>query len=529
VGSRLSKRRPGQKQRGRRQSLIPARPSRREPGEAQGGDATGGGDVDADTQVSLPAFGEDGEPISDVPPPPIHILGATEPGDDSSAEPEESSAEPEESSAELEHDAAAATNGDDDAAEIVDEPSTGPTVSVDGSYSIPPESISSFADLISEEEQAEEYRSRGEIPASVPPSSGVDDFLTEGYFEAVEKHVGATDDDPGSLVGMFDDMDPPSQAWWDGEAPDEDDEDGDPKRISGLHPQPEIAELQKDLAVGELLRASLRPPPEPEEGEEEEIEFPRPAGLPKGVTAGPVSRSTDPGRRKRGGVAAKEERPPSRALLYVAGIIVAGGVGWYLAQRDGSADDATATTVVTHTVVVERTVAANPTDDDEPDDDPGAPADSATASVPAGQVPGGGPWAGAGAAGWPPAAAETTADTTSAPTAEPSAAPTAEPSATATAEPAAEAGPFDRGAARAALSSAAGAASGCGSPEGISSKTVTVSVTFAPSGRVTTAMVAGGPYAGTPQGSCIASAFRAARVPPFEGSFVTVSKTVRLQ
>ncbi|MBW2523230.1 MAG: hypothetical protein JRI23_03605, partial [Deltaproteobacteria bacterium] len=66
-------------------------------------------------------------------------------------------------------------------------------------------------------------------------------------------------------------------------------------------------------------------------------------------------------------------------------------------------------------------------------------------------------------------------------------------------------------------------------PPGEGTRSVTVTVTFAPSGRVTTAMLAGGAYAGTPTGSCIASAFKGATVPPFEGSFVTVSKTVTLR
>jgi hypothetical protein len=41
-----------------------------------------------------------------------------------------------------------------------------------------------------------------------------------------------------------------------------------------------------------------------------------------------------------------------------------------------------------------------------------------------------------------------------------------------------------------------------------------VTVTFASSGRVTTANVAP-PFAGTPTGSCIARAVRSATVPPF--------------
>jgi hypothetical protein len=49
-------------------------------------------------------------------------------------------------------------------------------------------------------------------------------------------------------------------------------------------------------------------------------------------------------------------------------------------------------------------------------------------------------------------------------------------------------------------------------------------VTFAPSGRVTTATV-GGSFAGTPTGGCVASVFRKAHVPSFSGSAVTVSKS----
>jgi hypothetical protein len=52
-----------------------------------------------------------------------------------------------------------------------------------------------------------------------------------------------------------------------------------------------------------------------------------------------------------------------------------------------------------------------------------------------------------------------------------------------------------------------------------------VKVTFAPSGNVTSAQVEGPPFAGTPVGGCIASAFRGAKVPPFSGAPVTVSKS----
>ncbi len=88
-----------------------------------------------------------------------------------------------------------------------------------------------------------------------------------------------------------------------------------------------------------------------------------------------------------------------------------------------------------------------------------------------------------------------------------------------------EPGPFDKSAAVTALSVAEGQASVCrkaGDPSG----TARVVVTFAPSGRVTSATVSGPPFAGTSTGGCIASRFRSARVPVFTGSHVTVSKTV---
>ena len=86
---------------------------------------------------------------------------------------------------------------------------------------------------------------------------------------------------------------------------------------------------------------------------------------------------------------------------------------------------------------------------------------------------------------------------------------------------------FDREAAGNALSAAAGAAAACRTDQSAGASTVPVSVTFAPSGRVTTANVAG-PYAGTATGSCIAQAFKGARIPAFGGGPVSVRKTVQL-
>ena len=56
-----------------------------------------------------------------------------------------------------------------------------------------------------------------------------------------------------------------------------------------------------------------------------------------------------------------------------------------------------------------------------------------------------------------------------------------------------------------------------------------MTVTFAASGRVTSARLSGPPFQGTPTGSCIANAFRGVHVPAFEGSPVTVNKEVTIR
>lgn len=88
--------------------------------------------------------------------------------------------------------------------------------------------------------------------------------------------------------------------------------------------------------------------------------------------------------------------------------------------------------------------------------------------------------------------------------------------------------PFDASAANASLAQAQSRASSCrkaDDPSGVAQ----VTITFAPSGRVTTALVAGPPFAGTQTGGCVASTLRSARVPPFLGDPVTVRKTVTIQ
>lgn len=90
-------------------------------------------------------------------------------------------------------------------------------------------------------------------------------------------------------------------------------------------------------------------------------------------------------------------------------------------------------------------------------------------------------------------------------------------------EPSTGVASFNKGAAIAALGAAAAQASGCKRPGGPTGGGKAV-VTFAPSGRVTTANVSGGEYPGTPVGSCVAGVFRRAQVPAFQGDPVTVSK-----
>jgi len=66
----------------------------------------------------------------------------------------------------------------------------------------------------------------------------------------------------------------------------------------------------------------------------------------------------------------------------------------------------------------------------------------------------------------------------------------------------------------------------CG--EGAAGATV-VSVTFAPSGRVTRALVEDGPLQGTAVGGCIARQLRSVRVAPFQGDFQTLRTDITLR
>ena len=89
--------------------------------------------------------------------------------------------------------------------------------------------------------------------------------------------------------------------------------------------------------------------------------------------------------------------------------------------------------------------------------------------------------------------------------------------------------PFDRDAANSALNAVAANASSCrqaGDPTGQARLTVT----FAPSsGRVTQAIVSGKPFQGTATGGCIARIARQATIPPYSGSYTTVTKTISVR
>jgi hypothetical protein len=93
-------------------------------------------------------------------------------------------------------------------------------------------------------------------------------------------------------------------------------------------------------------------------------------------------------------------------------------------------------------------------------------------------------------------------------------------------EPPPPAGPdFSKDAAQSALEDAAALAATC-RQEDTTAGAVRVAVTFVPSGQATVAVVESGVVRGTPVGSCVASKFRTAKVPPFSGPKVTVHKTM---
>jgi len=87
---------------------------------------------------------------------------------------------------------------------------------------------------------------------------------------------------------------------------------------------------------------------------------------------------------------------------------------------------------------------------------------------------------------------------------------------------------FDPAATKAALAASAAQAAACKEKGGPAGK-LSVVVTFEPTGKVSSATIADGPFGGTPTGVCIASAFKRATIAPFSGLPGTVSKSLSIQ
>jgi predicted Zn finger-like uncharacterized protein len=224
----------------------------------------------------------------------------------------------------------------------------------------------------------------------------------------------------------------------------------------------------------------------------------------------------------------RKKSPVGLIVGIVAGLAVVGGVAFFLMGRGDQG--ATPTTPDQTSVSATPTNTAAPTTpttaaaaDTGAAATPTTPTTAAATDTAAGQQPRPGVPGPTGPIGPGPTTAKT--GTTAAPTAEPPPVKTAEP--VATAAPSPDGAEFNRGAATSALGAAAGAAKSCKKPDGPTGSG-RVKVTFAPSGNVTSAQVEGPPFAGTPVGGCIASAFRSAKVPPFSGPPVSVSKSFNI-
>ena len=246
----------------------------------------------------------------------------------------------------------------------------------------------------------------------------------------------------------------------------------------------------------------------------------------------PLEEPNAAGTKGRGGVV---------LLVGFLGIAAAAAVAFLMMKKQPAGD----TTSLAPSAAIQARASAEPGTPEAPAAS-NAPA-AATASA-AGATSAAPATSEAGAAGTANAASakpsSSAAATSTAAVATPAAtAPAAAPAATTTkpADPAAAAKPaeapaapatpegaaFDKNAAVAALGAAAASAASCKTADGPTGSGK-VSVTFAPSGRATATSVAG-ELAGTEVGGCVARLFRAAKVPPFSGDPVTVSKSFTVQ
>jgi hypothetical protein len=211
---------------------------------------------------------------------------------------------------------------------------------------------------------------------------------------------------------------------------------------------------------------------------------------------------------------------PVAFTLLVAGIALVAGVALKKAHRD--APPATATTLVGPSVAAALPEAANPPAATPPSE-PAAAAPPLPEAAPPAELPAAEPVQ-------PQSPGPTSLGETKDAPAQvlpKSTAPARAPASAAPAPPPANIA-FDAGATNAALAEAAARSSGCKKPNDPSGMAV-VTITFAPSGRVTSANIAGPPFAGTETGSCIASLMRSVHVPLFTGDFITVKKTIHVE
>jgi len=244
----------------------------------------------------------------------------------------------------------------------------------------------------------------------------------------------------------------------------------------------------------------------------------------------PVEVPNAPGNKGRGGVV---------LMVGFVSIAAIAAVAFVMMKKQPAPEPA-----LTPSAATEARTSAEPSSPEAPAAS-NAPATSASAAPEASTTPatsasaaGSAAPAGSGTASATPSAANAKPPIAGVP-ATPAAAAAAPPAAVnKPAEPAAAAKPaeapapvegaaFDKNAAVAALSAAAASAAGCKTADGPTGSGK-VSVTFAPSGRATATSVAG-ELAGTEVGGCVARLFRSAKVPPFAGDPVTVSKSFSVQ
>lgn len=275
------------------------------------------------------------------------------------------------------------------------------------------------------------------------------------------------------------------------------------------------------------------------------------------LTRGPVSsRPSAAATATKPSIQFKQQRK-SHTLVWLLALAGIGGAAFLLRDRlpltqpsataESPPESAPMTAVAAPTPApaasAEPVTSGEPTPAETAPAEPAAPTSTAVATAAPASLPNPEPAAPVATAATPTPHATTTPAPTAAPTVAaaprptpaspattaPAPAATTKPTGTPQYEPAGTAGtePFDAAAARAALDAAAAQASACRKP-GDPSGVAVITITYSPTGRVTSANIGGPPFQATLTGGCIASTMRKARVPAFAGDMVTVRKTVTI-